>query len=45
MFFIDGRSYQDIASEAKLPMGTVATVISRSREKLKELLKAQGLGY
>jgi RNA polymerase sigma-70 factor (ECF subfamily) len=45
MFFIDGRSYQEIAAEAKIPMGTIATVISRSREKLKELLKARGLGY
>ena len=43
MFFIDGRSYQEIASLARLPMGTVATVISRSRLKLRELLQSKGV--
>jgi RNA polymerase sigma-70 factor (ECF subfamily) len=43
MFFIDGLSYQQIASQAGLPMGTIATVISRSRLKLKELLKSRGV--
>ena len=39
MFFIDGRPYQEIAAALDLPMGTVATVLSRSREKLRDLLK------
>jgi len=43
MFFIDGLSYQQIASQAGMPMGTIATVISRSRVKLKELLKSRGI--
>jgi RNA polymerase sigma-70 factor (ECF subfamily) len=43
MFFIDGLSYQQIASQAGLPMGTIATVISRSRLRLKELLKSRGV--
>jgi RNA polymerase sigma-70 factor (ECF subfamily) len=43
MFFIDGRSYQEIASLAKIPMGTIATVISRSRLKLRDLLKSSGV--
>jgi RNA polymerase sigma-70 factor (ECF subfamily) len=42
MFFIDGLSYQQIAAQAGIPMGTIATVISRSRLKLKELLKTHG---
>jgi len=43
MFFIDGRSYQEISALARIPMGTVATVISRSRSKLRELLKSRGV--
>ena len=43
MFFIDGLSYQQIASQAGIPMGTIATVISRSRLKLKDLLKSHGV--
>jgi len=43
MFFIDGRSYREIAGLARIPMGTIATVISRSRERLKDLLKARGV--
>jgi RNA polymerase sigma factor (sigma-70 family) len=43
MFFIDGLSYQQIASQAGIPMGTIATVISRSRQKLKDLLKSHGV--
>jgi RNA polymerase sigma factor (sigma-70 family) len=43
MFFIDGRPYQEIAETLKLPMGTIATVLARTREKLKELLKAKGV--
>jgi RNA polymerase sigma-70 factor (ECF subfamily) len=43
MFFIDGLSYRQIASQAGIPMGTIATVISRSRLRLKELLKRLGV--
>ena len=43
LFFIDGRSYQEIASLANIPMGTIATVISRSRLKLRDVLKARGV--
>lgn len=44
MFFIDGRSYQEIAGATGLPMGTVATVISRTRGRLRDLLRQRGLG-
>ena len=44
MFFIDDRSYQEIASVTRIPMGTIATVISRSRVKLRDLLKSHGVG-
>ena len=43
MFFIDGRTYPEIAAELGLPMGTVATVLARTREKMRGLLKAKGL--
>jgi RNA polymerase sigma factor (sigma-70 family) len=43
MFFIDGRPYQEIADALKLPMGTIATVLARTREKMRDLLKSKGL--
>ena len=43
MFFIDGLSYRQISAHAGIPMGTIATVISRSRVKLKDLLKTHGV--
>lgn len=43
MFFIDGRPYHEIAETLRLPMGTVATVLARTRETLRDLLKARGL--
>ena len=38
-----GRSYQEISSLARIPMGTIATVLSRSRLKLRDLLKSRGV--
>jgi len=43
MFFIEGRSYQEIAAALGLPMGTIATVLARTREKMRDALKARGL--
>ena len=43
MFFIEGKPYQEISRALKLPMGTIATVLARTRETLKDLLKAKGL--
>jgi RNA polymerase sigma-70 factor (ECF subfamily) len=43
MFFIEGFSYDEIASKLGLPMGTVATVLSRTRAKLRDMLKSKGL--
>jgi RNA polymerase sigma-70 factor, ECF subfamily len=42
-FFVDGRSYREIADELGLPMGTIATVLARTRERLKEMLKSKGI--
>jgi RNA polymerase sigma-70 factor (ECF subfamily) len=37
-FHIDGRSYQEIAEEMKVPLGTVATWVTRGRKTLAERL-------
>ena len=44
MFFIDGRSYREISEALGLPMGTVATLLSRTRARLRERLEGRGLG-
>jgi RNA polymerase sigma-70 factor (ECF subfamily) len=43
LFFIEGQSYQEISSATGLPMGTIATVLARSRDTLREMLKARGI--
>jgi RNA polymerase sigma-70 factor (ECF subfamily) len=42
LFFFDGRSYDEIASELGVPMGTVATILSRTREKLRRMITGGG---
>ncbi|HMI87964.1 MAG TPA: RNA polymerase sigma factor [Polyangiaceae bacterium] len=37
-FHLDGRSYQEIAEELKVPLGTVATWVTRGRKTLAERL-------
>jgi len=44
MFFVDGKSYRDIAGSLKLPMGTVATLLARTRAALRERFQKRGLG-
>lgn len=39
---IEGRSYDEIAKELKIPKATVGTRLIRARRKLKELLLKQG---
>jgi len=43
MFFIDGRTYQEISSQLGLAMGTVARIIARTRLKLRDYLARQGI--
>jgi RNA polymerase sigma-70 factor (ECF subfamily) len=43
MFFIDGRTYQEISSQLGLAMGTVATIIARTRIKLRDYLVRKGI--
>jgi len=44
MFFVDGRPYREIAEALRLPMGTVATLLARTRAALRERLERRGLG-
>jgi RNA polymerase sigma-70 factor (ECF subfamily) len=37
-FHLDGRSYQEIAEELHVPLGTVATWVTRGRKTLAERL-------
>lgn len=43
MFFIDGKPYQEISAALKLPMGTIATILARTREKMREMLRSKGI--
>ena len=42
LFFIDGKPYREIAQELRLPMGSVATILARTRERLKAILDSKG---
>jgi RNA polymerase sigma-70 factor (ECF subfamily) len=42
-FFVEDASYAEISRRFGLPMGTVATVIARTRARLREALAARGI--
>lgn len=42
--FLEERSYEDIADILHLPMGTVATLVSRGKERLRKMLDGFRLG-
>jgi RNA polymerase sigma-70 factor (ECF subfamily) len=41
-FHVEGKSYQAIAEEMKVPLGTVATWVTRGRKSVAERLRAGG---
>jgi RNA polymerase sigma-70 factor (ECF subfamily) len=43
MFFMEDASYTEISRRMGLPMGTVATILSRTRTKLRDLLQSRGI--
>ena len=43
MFFAEGRPYREISEALGIPMGTIATVLARAREKLRADLEGKGL--
>jgi RNA polymerase sigma-70 factor (ECF subfamily) len=42
-FFQEGQPYEQIAAELDLPMGTVATILARTRARLREILTQKGI--
>jgi RNA polymerase sigma-70 factor (ECF subfamily) len=43
MFLVEGKSYREISDALSLPMGTIATVLARTRQKMRDLLDSKGL--
>jgi RNA polymerase sigma-70 factor (ECF subfamily) len=41
--FLEEKEYEEIMDILKKPKGTVATLIARGKEKLRELMKARGI--
>jgi RNA polymerase sigma-70 factor (ECF subfamily) len=41
-FHVDGKSYQTISEEMKVPLGTVATWVTRGRKSVADRLRAGG---
>ena len=42
--FLEDKSYEDISDILSVPMGTVATLVSRGKQRLRTLLDQGGLG-
>lgn len=42
LYYIDDRSYQEISDILRIPMGTVATNISRGKQQLRTLVEQRG---
>lgn len=43
LYYYRGMTYQDMASELGVPLGTVQSRLTRGRKKLRELLEAHGI--
>ena len=37
LFYLEGRSYEEISTELDVPVTTVGTVLSRARKKLRDM--------
>lgn len=40
LFYLEGRSYEEISTETNVPVNTIGAVLSRARKKLREMAKA-----
>ena len=41
LFYLEGRTYEEISTELDLPVNSIGAVLTRAREKLRELSKSQ----
>jgi RNA polymerase sigma-70 factor, ECF subfamily len=40
LYYLEGRTYEEISTETDVPVNTIGSVLSRARKKLRELAKA-----
>jgi len=43
LFYLEGRSYEEISTELDLPVNSIGAMLTRAREKLRELSKSQAV--
>jgi RNA polymerase sigma-70 factor, ECF subfamily len=43
LFYLEGRTYEEISTELDLPVNSIGAVLTRAREKLRELSKSQSV--
>ncbi len=41
LFYLEGRTYEEISTELDLPVNSIGAMLTRAREKLRELSKSQ----
>ena len=42
LYYLEGRTYEEISTETEVPVNTIGTILSRARKKLRETAKASG---
>ena len=42
LFFLEGKSYEDISDVLRMPVGTVGTRINRGKKQLKKIVQKKG---
>jgi RNA polymerase sigma-70 factor (ECF subfamily) len=42
LYYLEGRTYEEISTETDVPVNTIGAVLSRARKKLRELVKVTG---
>jgi len=42
LYYLEGRTYEEISTETDVPVNTIGAVLSRARKKLREMTKVSG---
>ncbi|MCI0701350.1 MAG: sigma-70 family RNA polymerase sigma factor, partial [Planctomycetia bacterium] len=42
LYYLEGRTYEEISTETEVPVNTIGTILSRARKKLRETAKTSG---